>query len=113
MLMMNGMGGLGNLGVTCSPPFVYHPESNSCDCATGTTYNSSLDTCERPSTNSTPWWQSLVTGITQGAAAGVSQPKPPTMPTPMPVAPTPWYTTPMGMAGIIGGALVLFLVMKK
>lgn len=60
-----------------------------------------------------PWWSTLVRSVATGAAAGITAPHQTALPPPPPPAPTPWYTTPMGMAGIIGGALVLFLVMKK
>jgi hypothetical protein len=68
-----------------------------------------------PKPDSDPsWWQSAIVAVTQGAAAGLSQKPPAAMP-PMPptVVETPWYTTPMGLAGIGGAVLVLFLMMRK
>ena len=120
------MQGLGGLGVTCSPPFTYHPDSNTCDCAYGTTYNPSRDTCEGTPTGGGGSgsssgginWGSLLTSVTTGLVKGLTDdtpaggPPPGYTPPPPPPAPA-WYMTPTGMIGIGAGALVLFLMLRK
>jgi hypothetical protein len=127
MILMNGLGGL---GVTCSPPFAYHPGSNTCDCPYGTTYNPNRDTCEGTPTGMPTSgqgsgggfdWGGLLTSVTTGLVRGLVDDaptgppgpgQPGYIPPPPPPAPA-WYTTPTGMIGLGMGALVLFMVLRK
>lgn len=117
------MNGLGGLGVTCSPPFAYHPENNTCDCPYGTTYNPNRQTCEGTPTGTPPGgssggvdWGGLFSKFTVNIVKGLTDdtpdgPPPGYVPPP---PPTPaWYATPTGMIGIGVGALLLIMFLRK
>lgn len=79
---------------------------------------SSSSSSSSGSSSGTPWYQSVITGITQGAAAGIFNngmncTSPQNMALPQ-CQTQPWYTTPFGMImiiGVLGGGI--YLLTKK
>jgi hypothetical protein len=119
MIMMSGLG-----DGTCASDSYWDASRGGCvlnsfsqgnNCGSGMQWDGSR--CIPNAAGSTPWWQSLVTGFTQGAVTGLVQ-KPPVPGMPLPgqfpmPAPQPWYTTSTGMIGIGIGVIALFFLMKK
>ena len=122
MLMMTGLGAGGD---NCDPNTSwYQSDPNMAYYGSCIPFNAlpgSSTTGPAPTTqttSATPWWGTLVTGLTQGVVQGIvggpdgSGTPTPTPPMPPP-KPAPWYTTPTGMIGIGIGAVALFFLLKK
>jgi hypothetical protein len=112
MILLNGFE-LGGGGDNCDPNTTYYLGNPAL-----AYYGSCIgfDVPTNPDPTQTPWWQSLVSGIAQGATHEIfGGDKPATQPTlPLPIRPAaPWYTTPIGIGGLAVGGLVLILLLRK
>lgn len=58
------------------------------------------------------WWSTALTALTQGVVAGSKNPPAPQMPV-IPVAAPPWYTTPLGIGGIVLTLGLGYFLLKK
>ncbi|MGH7175764.1 MAG: hypothetical protein ACREJC_00160 [Tepidisphaeraceae bacterium] len=120
-MIMMGPTGLGASNFSSDPAFVNCPPNTWFDSAYSgqcIPFGAEQQPAQQQQSSGVPWWQSIITGITQGTVRGLTDDGQPaagagTLPTmPMPQA-QPWYTTTVGMVGIGVGALALFMLLRK